>query len=116
MKTRPTRQDLNLACAGQALGRVDAKKLGGEDAARSHHLERIRDRSGLLKDFLLHEMTIGPQLNRISAQLTLHRSALNRPTVGIVDSNLVRANLHHIAVFEISDLARNLQKRRGIRG
>ena len=113
---RSTGQNLNLAGAGKALRRIGPEKFGGERASRRDHLERAGNRPGLLEDFLLHVVIVGPEFYRIGAQLAQHHRALDRPPRCVLDADAPGTNLNDIAVFQVRNLARHLQERGGIGG
>ena len=96
----------------QQLLCVDAEQLRHDGLRTDHHLQRRRDRAGLLEDLLLHVVPIRAELDRVGRQVALVHVALRRRTVSIEHAHAVWRDLRDIAFFQIHDLARDLQQRR----
>ena len=77
--------------------------------------ERVGDRARLLEDFLLHEVAVRAELDRIAATLRRRRSrARPRLPLRVVDRVGLAAHVGDVAFFEIDDAARDRQQRRGV--
>ena len=77
-------------------------------------VEGVRHSARLLEDLLLHEMTVGAQLDCGSARLDGDHRALDALAARVVDRPRFAAHVRDVAVFEIGDAARNRQQGRRV--
>ena len=77
-------------------------------------LQRVGDRARLLEDFLLHEVAVRAELDRIARRFHVDDRALHRLAVRVVDRIGLEAHVGDVAFVEIDDASRDRQERRRI--
>jgi hypothetical protein len=111
-------KDQHRLHAGEHLRRGDAEQVGTQRLRAADHLQRRRQRLGLLEDFLLHVVRVVAQLDIVGRERTfIHRAVgrhVCRRTVGADYSHPVAPKFRDIAVFEVDHAPRHLQQGRGI--
>ena len=105
---RPAREDMHRIDRRQDLFGAAAKERGID---ASDAFERIGNRARLLEDFLLHEVSVRPELDRCVRDV--HRDFLPRRghAVDIVNSELLPSHVGDIAFFQVDDALGDLRER-----
>jgi len=101
--------------APQNLGRNRAEGRLEQATVGDALLERLSDCAGLLVDLLQHVVAVLPFLRRLSGELAVAHSSIDRVVVAVLDPKRSAANLRHVPLLEKDEAAGHGQKRGNVR-